>query len=101
MELTQPRSVASSLCVKRVAPSLVTACAGRRVTALTISDEEAMQACVRLSEDHGQVVEPACGAALAPLYVDHPALTGMRSVVAIVCGGMVVTLEQLAQWSAA
>lgn len=101
VELAQPRSVASSLCVKRVAPSLVTACAGRKVTPLTVSDDEATQACVRLAEDHGQVVEPACGAALAPLYADHPALTGMRSVVAIVCGGIVVTLEQLAQWSRA
>lgn len=101
VELAQPRSVASSLCVKRVAPSVVTACAGRKVTPLTVSDDEATHACVRLAEDHGQVVEPACGAALAPLYADHPALAGMRHVVAIVCGGMVVTLEQLAQWSRA
>lgn len=101
VELSQPRSVASSLCVKRVAPSLVAACAGRKVTPLTVSDDEATHACVRLAEDHGQVVEPACGAALAPLYADHPALAGLRSVVAIVCGGMVVTLEQLAQWSRA
>lgn len=99
VELMHPRSVASSLCVKRVAPSLVAACAGRKVTALTISDDEAMQACVNLAQDHGQLVEPACGAALAPLYADHPALMGMRNVVAIVCGGMVVTLEQLAAWS--
>ena len=99
VELARPNSVASSLCVKRVAPSLVAACAGRKVTPLTVSDDEATHACVRLAEDHGQIVEPACGAALAPLYADHPALAGMRSVVAIVCGGMVVTLEQLAQWS--
>ena len=101
VELARPSSVASSLCVKRIAPSLVAACAGRRVTPLTVSDDEATHACVRLAEDHGQVVEPACGAALAPLYADHPALAGLRSVVAIVCGGMVVTLEQLARWSRA
>jgi L-serine/L-threonine ammonia-lyase len=101
VELARPNSVASSLCVKRIAPSLVAACAGRSVTALTVSDDEATHACVRLAQDHGQVVEPACGAALAPLYADHPALAGLRSMVAIVCGGMVVTLEQLAQWSRA
>lgn len=101
VELARPNSVASSLCVKRVAPSLVAACTGRKVTPLTVSDDEATHACVRLAEDHGQVVEPACGAALAPLYADHPALAGVRNVVAIVCGGMVVTLEQLAQWSRA
>ena len=101
VELMHPRSVASSLCVQRIAPSLVAACAGRKVTALTVSDDEATQACVRLAEDHGQVVEPACGAALAPLYADHPALVGTRNAVAIVCGGMVVTLEQLARWARA
>lgn len=99
VELAQPRSVATSLCVKSIAPSLVAACRNRPVTALTVSDDEATHACVRLAEDHGLLVEPACGAALAPLYANHPALAGARDVVAIVCGGMVVTLDQLAGWS--
>lgn len=99
VELAQPRSVASSLCVKRVAPSLVNACQGRRVTALTVSDDEATNACVRMAQDHGMLLEPACGAALAPLFSAHPALAGARNVVVVVCGGMVVTLDQLAQWS--
>ncbi len=99
VELAQPKSVATSLCVKRIAPALVAACRNQPVTSLTVSDEEAVHACVRLAEDQGLVVEPACGAALAPLYGNHPALAGARDVVAIVCGGMVVTLDQLAAWS--
>lgn len=99
VELSEPRSVASSLCVKRIAPSLVSACRERAVTALTVSDDAATAACVRMAEDHGLVVEPACGAALAPVYAAHPALAGANNVVAIVCGGMVVTLDQLAEWS--
>lgn len=99
VELAQPRSVATSLCVKSIAPALVAACRDRPVTALTVSDDEATHACVRLAEDQGLLVEPACGAALAPLYANHPALAGARDVVAIVCGGMVVTLDQLAAWS--
>ncbi|KFN44589.1 pyridoxal-phosphate dependent enzyme [Arenimonas oryziterrae] len=98
VELSQPRSVATSLCVRRLAPSLISACRDRPVTALTVSDAEATQACVHLAEDQGLMVEPACGAALAPLYASHPALADAQRVVAIVCGGMVVTLDQLAQW---
>ena len=97
--LSQPRSVATSLCVQRVAPALLSACRDRPVTALTVTDEQATAACVRMAEDHGQLIEPACGAALAPLYTAHPALTDMKNIVAIVCGGMVVTLDQLADWS--
>jgi L-serine/L-threonine ammonia-lyase len=96
--LSQPRSVATSLCVQRIATTLLPACRSRLVTALTVSDDQATAACVRMAEDHGQIIEPACGAALAPLYDAHPALADAQDIVAIVCGGMVVTLEQLADW---
>ncbi len=99
VELARPQSLAGSLCVKRIAPALLTACREHPVTALTVTDAEASQACVRLAEDHGLLVEPACGTALAPLFADHPALAGVERLVAVVCGGMVVTLDQLADWS--
>lgn len=99
VELSAPRSVASSLCVRRVAEALIPACRDRAITALTVSDDAATAACVRLAEDHGMAVEPACGAALAPLYSAHPELENAKNIVAIVCGGMVLTLEQLATWS--
>lgn len=99
VELAQPTSIATSLCVKRVAPSLVTACRGRPVTPLTVSDDEATDACVRMAQDHGLLLEPACGAAIAPLFSAHPALAEAKNIVVVVCGGMVVTLEQLNEWS--
>ena len=98
VELAAPRSIASSLCVRRVAASVVSACDGHKVTPLSVSDDQATAACVRLAEDHGLVVEPACGATLAPLYARHPALADAKHIVAIVCGGIVVTLDQLAGW---
>jgi L-serine/L-threonine ammonia-lyase len=98
VQLSQPRSVATSLCVQRVAPALLTACRDHAVTALTVTDEQATAACVRMAEDYGQLIEPACGAALAPLYGALPALADAQNIVAIVCGGMVVTLDQLAKW---
>ncbi|MBL8300672.1 MAG: pyridoxal-phosphate dependent enzyme [Rhodanobacteraceae bacterium] len=98
VELSAPRSLATSLCVKRIAPALVTACRGANVVPLTVSDAEATAACVRLAEDHGQMIEPACGVALAPLYTKKEAFAGLRRVVAVVCGGQVVTLGDLARW---
>lgn len=99
VELDAPRSIASSLCVRRIAPALLAACRTQPMLPVSVSDAACTQACVRLADEHGLLVEPACGAALAPLYTGHPALAGARDVVAIVCGGQVVTLEQLASWA--
>ncbi|CAN5355029.1 hypothetical protein BH11PSE14_BH11PSE14_09320 [soil metagenome] len=99
MELSAPRSVATSLCVRKIAPMTIPACRSRPVTTLTVSDRAATSACVRIAQDLGLVVEPACGAALAPVYEGHRALADAKNIVAIVCGGMVVTLDQLAEWS--
>lgn len=98
VELDTPRSLATSLCVKRIAPALILACRDADVVPLTVSDAQATAACVRLAEDHGQMIEPACGAALAPLYTRPPPLQGLHRVVAVVCGGQVVTLDDLARW---
>lgn len=98
VELNAPRSLATSLCVKRIAPALIAACRDFDVVPVTVSDADATAACVRLAEEHGQMIEPACGTALAPLYQRHPALLGCRDVVVVVCGGQVVTLSDLARW---
>lgn len=98
VELTAPRSLATSLCVKRIAPALIATCREFDVVPVTVSDAAATDACVRLAEEHGQMIEPACGTALAPLYAQHAALAGMRQVVGVVCGGQVVTLGDLARW---
>ena len=74
------------------------ACRSADVVPLTVSDAEATAACVRLAEDHGQMIEPACGVALAPLYTQQHVFAGLRRVVAVVCGGQVVTLGDLARW---
>ena len=99
VELDAPHSVASSLCVRRLAPAVLAVCRRQPVWPVSVSDAACTQACARLADEHGMLVEPACGAALAPLYAGHPALAGARDVVAIVCGGQVVTLEQLASWA--
>ncbi|HET7268229.1 MAG TPA: pyridoxal-phosphate dependent enzyme [Oleiagrimonas sp.] len=99
IELSAPQSVATSLCVRQVSAALLPACREHPVTPVQVSDEACRQACVALAESVGMVVEPACGAALVPLLEDHPALAGLRDVVVVVCGGQVVTLDDLAAWS--
>ena len=50
----------------------------------------------RLLEDHRVLVEPACGAALAPVYGGTLPATG--PTVVVVCGGASASLEALAGW---
>jgi L-serine/L-threonine ammonia-lyase len=63
-----------------------------------VSDLQAVQACMGFFEDHGTVVEPACGAALAVVRNYSSLLRDYRTVLVVVCGGTGVTLEQLAHW---
>ena len=52
-------------------------------------------------EDHRLLVEPACGAALAPLYGSLlPAAVTCRPgpLAVVVCGGSGVTPQMLLQW---
>ncbi|HEX7340960.1 MAG TPA: pyridoxal-phosphate dependent enzyme [Rhodanobacteraceae bacterium] len=100
VDLPAPRSVASSLCVRHVSDALLPACGKHPVTSVVVDDGACRRACVRLAEDYGMLVEPACGAALAPVFDNHPALTGVHDVVSVVCGGQVVRLQELGAWAA-
>jgi len=74
------------------------------------TDAEAVDACVKFSQDHRMLVEPACGAALAVVYserlrnrlLDDLASSansnGTGPIVVEVCGGSGVNLELLSQW---
>ena len=67
-------------------------------------DEQAIDGCVRFANDRRVLVEPSCGAALAPIYDDvnffqsNPALADHHDVLVVVCGGIGVNLHQLKQW---
>jgi L-serine/L-threonine ammonia-lyase len=68
---------------------------GAPIHSFVATDAEAVSACLRFADDHRLVVEPACGAALAPVYGSAPALKDAGSVVVIVCGGAVVDISSL------
>jgi L-serine/L-threonine ammonia-lyase len=51
--------------------------------------------------DHRLLVEPACGASLAVVYDDHPALANYKNIMIVVCGGATATIDQIRAWAAA
>jgi L-serine/L-threonine ammonia-lyase len=69
------------------------------VQSVVVSDQASVQACQRFLLDHQILVEPACGAALVPLYDGLAKLERYASILVIVCGGVTVTVEQLQEWS--
>jgi len=71
------------------------------VRCAVVSDFDAVDACVRFLDDHRVLVEPACGASLAVIYGDYPALlAGVEAPLVIVCGGSTSTFEQIVDWRA-
>ncbi len=89
-------SVATSLGARRVSEAVFAAARRRDVRPAVVSDAEALDACAGFADAHRLLVEPACGAALAPILARHPALAGARTVWVVVCGGAAVTRETLA-----
>ena len=101
VELEDIKSIATSLGAKKVASAAYQWCARHEVASHVVSDREAVAACLRFSQDHRLLVEPACGASLAALYDEADFLSGKQNILAIVCGGIGVTISQLEQWESA
>jgi L-serine/L-threonine ammonia-lyase len=99
IELEQIRGVATSLGAKKVAKNAFEAAKTHPTKSIVVSDSQAISACRRLLDDHRLLVEPACGAALAPAYETLAEIKAYRKIVCIVCGGATVTGEQLQGYS--
>jgi L-serine/L-threonine ammonia-lyase len=65
---------------------------------VVVSDRSALDACVRFAQQQRVLIEPACGAALAIVHENHPALGVAARVAVVVCGGIAVddVLSELA-----
>jgi L-serine/L-threonine ammonia-lyase len=98
IELPRITSIATSLGARRVAQRAFALAAEYPVRPVVVPDSAAVEACLRFMDDHRVVVEPACGAALAPAYRAGEALAGYDKVLVIVCGGATATVEQLQEW---
>lgn len=98
IELAAITSIATSLGARRVCEQAFRLTREHDIRSLVVSDKQALEACLSFLSDHRIVVEPACGAALAPLYAAASELSEYRSIVAVVCGGATATLEHLQSW---
>ena len=57
-----------------------------------------LTACLRFSDDMRVLVEPSCGATLSLIYDHTEYIEKYDSVLAIVCGGAGVSMQQLQTW---
>jgi len=92
-------SIATSLGARQVCAQAFELSQTGRVHSVLVSDKEAVAACTRFLDDHRLLVEPACGAALAAIYGNAPALAAYKQVLVIVCGGATATADNLRQWT--
>lgn len=89
---------ATSLGAKRVGERTFELARSRAVVSHIVSDAAATNACCRFHDDHGEMVEPACGASLSVVYDRAEVLAEARGVLVIVCGGICVSAEKLIEW---
>ena len=68
-----------------------------RIESVVLPDQIAVSASLQFLQDHGTVVEPACGVALAAVYEKVAALSGYKTVLVIVCGGVGSTADHLVE----
>ena len=99
VELAGITSIATSLGARRVSQQAFALSQSHPVTSVVVSDQAAVQACMRFIDDQRVVVEPACGASLALVYDNAPQLAAYQNVLVIVCGGVTATLAQLQAWA--
>ncbi len=91
-------SIATTLGSKRVAQRAFDATREHIIHSVTVTDQQAIDACLQFANDLRTLVEPACGAALAVAYQNLPILKAYRRPLIVVCGGIGVDLNKIAAW---
>jgi len=99
VELEAITSIASSLGARRVCERAVQWWKERPIQSLLVSDRSALSACERFLADQRILVEPSCGASLAPIYEKAPELEPFGTVLVVVCGGATATIDQIREWA--
>lgn len=100
IELPRISSIATSLGARQVAEEAFNWSKKHPIRTIVVSDQQAVQACLRFMDDQRVVVEPACGASLAVAYDAASALRGFSKVLVIACGGVTATVKQLQGYEA-
>lgn len=93
-------SIANSLGARTVAQHALDLVMSRPITCTTVTDAEAVAACLKFADAARVLVEPACGAALAVPDVHPELLQPFSRPLIEVCGGIGVSLQRLMEWKA-
>jgi L-serine/L-threonine ammonia-lyase len=96
--LSQINTTATSLGAKRVAQHAFDLTHEHEIISVTVTDKQALDACVQFADDLRTLVEPACGAALAVGYQQLDVLDKFKCPLFVVCGGIAVDLDKLVAW---
>lgn len=96
--LPSVNTVANSVAAGRVSQQALEWTRQHDIRAVTVSDSQAVSACLNFSDDMRTLVEPACGAALAVAYEKLSVLSEFNSPLIVVCGGIGVDLATLLRW---
>ena len=91
-------SIATSLGARRVADEAFAVTKSHPITSVTVTDAQAVAACLRFADEHRVLVEPACGAAIAVLDAHLELLARFERPLVEVCGGVGVSLRRLLEW---
>lgn len=93
------RSIATSLGAKRIAQQALDWTKIHPIFPQVVTDQAAVEACLKFADDHRILVEPACGAVLSLIYKHHEELKKYGSILVIVCGGSGVSRALLTKWA--
>ncbi len=99
VELSEILSIATTLGARIVCEQALAYAKKHHIESVVLPDKMAVSASLQFLQDHGVVVEPACGVALAAVYEKTPELSGYKTLLVIVCGGVGSTVDHLVELS--
>lgn len=88
VSLSKTDTIASSLAAKRVCAEILNWTKKHPMTLLCVDDGEIEKACKFFARDHRVLLEPACAAALVPIYEKRREIDTFSSILVIICGGV-------------
>lgn len=91
-------SIAKSLGAKKVSLKAFEYAKKYNVKPYLVSDEAAINACVKFANDYRVLVEPACGVSLSLIYDNAEIIKSAKRVLVVVCGGAIINLDKLIEW---
>jgi L-serine/L-threonine ammonia-lyase len=70
------------------------------VISCEVEDKDVVQVMSWFLRDHNMLLEPACAAALVPVYFKRPELMGLKPtrILVQVCGGQMATIDNFREW---